>query len=170
MKRSAPSPDGPDRPLFPPPASCQLCRSRKLKCDRGNPCFNCSSRNLNCVSSSGKHCCILLPPVFQSSHLEGQGYLTVPQAPNFYADYSILPSFVHFVEPLHVIWSGKRDLQQDTRAKFAIEQRQSAQPPIKLSGSGPESQNSCERWQSLCSIQKKRLIDFQPQRLCGPCS
>lgn len=31
------------------PVSCQTCRSRKLKCDRQNPCSNCVSRRVDCV-------------------------------------------------------------------------------------------------------------------------
>jgi hypothetical protein len=31
------------------PVSCQTCRTRKLKCDRQNPCSNCASRHINCV-------------------------------------------------------------------------------------------------------------------------
>lgn len=31
------------------PSSCASCRKRKLKCDRADPCGNCSLRNLECV-------------------------------------------------------------------------------------------------------------------------
>lgn len=31
-----------------PPMSCQSCRSRKLRCDRDNPCANCTSRGIPC--------------------------------------------------------------------------------------------------------------------------
>lgn len=31
------------------PASCQSCRKKKLKCDRLQPCSNCSSRDVPCV-------------------------------------------------------------------------------------------------------------------------
>lgn len=30
------------------PVSCQLCRSKKLKCDRQQPCSNCSARGVTC--------------------------------------------------------------------------------------------------------------------------
>ena len=30
------------------PVSCRLCRVKKLKCDRQNPCSNCVARNTNC--------------------------------------------------------------------------------------------------------------------------
>lgn len=30
------------------PVSCQLCRSKKLKCDRQCPCSNCSARGVVC--------------------------------------------------------------------------------------------------------------------------
>src|ERR1700761_646518 len=30
------------------PVSCQFCRSKKLKCNRQNPCSNCSARGLPC--------------------------------------------------------------------------------------------------------------------------
>lgn len=30
------------------PVSCQLCRIKKLKCDRQYPCSNCSSRRVDC--------------------------------------------------------------------------------------------------------------------------
>src|SRR6478735_9253945 len=32
--------------------SCQLCRSKKLRCDRSQPCSNCSSRNVSCEYAS----------------------------------------------------------------------------------------------------------------------
>jgi hypothetical protein len=35
------------------PVSCQTCRTRKLKCNRQNPCSNCVSRCVDCVYSSG---------------------------------------------------------------------------------------------------------------------
>lgn len=33
------------------PISCQFCRSKKLKCDRGHPCSNCVARRVVCVSA-----------------------------------------------------------------------------------------------------------------------
>ena len=30
------------------PISCQFCRSKKLKCDRQQPCSNCLARNVTC--------------------------------------------------------------------------------------------------------------------------
>lgn len=30
------------------PVSCQLCRLKKLKCDRQQPCSNCSARHVSC--------------------------------------------------------------------------------------------------------------------------
>ncbi|OJJ43686.1 hypothetical protein ASPZODRAFT_123415 [Penicilliopsis zonata CBS 506.65] len=36
------------------PVSCSLCRTRKLKCDRNQPCFNCSSRQMDCVYSNNR--------------------------------------------------------------------------------------------------------------------
>lgn len=30
------------------PVSCQLCREKKLKCDRQHPCSNCSARAVDC--------------------------------------------------------------------------------------------------------------------------
>ncbi|KAI1747076.1 fungal-specific transcription factor domain-containing protein [Xylaria castorea] len=30
------------------PVSCQLCRSKKLRCNRAQPCSNCESRNVSC--------------------------------------------------------------------------------------------------------------------------
>ncbi|OAP58957.1 hypothetical protein AYL99_06254 [Fonsecaea erecta] len=44
-------PDGPPNPLKRPrqdPVSCQFCRSKKLKCNRQQPCSNCASRGLAC--------------------------------------------------------------------------------------------------------------------------
>ena len=42
----------PTRTLYPrprqDPVSCNLCRSKKLKCDRQWPCSNCQSRHLTC--------------------------------------------------------------------------------------------------------------------------
>jgi hypothetical protein len=35
------------------PVSCQTCRTRKLKCDRQNPCSNCLSRRVDCVYLAG---------------------------------------------------------------------------------------------------------------------
>ncbi|KAI8945745.1 fungal-specific transcription factor domain-containing protein [Xylaria longipes] len=32
----------------PEPVSCQLCRSKKLRCNRVQPCSNCESRNVSC--------------------------------------------------------------------------------------------------------------------------
>ncbi|KAH8809213.1 hypothetical protein F5884DRAFT_794829 [Xylogone sp. PMI_703] len=32
-----------------PTVSCQLCRSKKLRCDRTQPCSNCTSRNVICL-------------------------------------------------------------------------------------------------------------------------
>ncbi|KAI0466577.1 fungal-specific transcription factor domain-containing protein [Xylaria cf. heliscus] len=32
----------------PEPVSCQLCRSKKLRCNRAQPCSNCESRNVSC--------------------------------------------------------------------------------------------------------------------------
>lgn len=32
----------------PDPVSCQSCRSKKLKCNRIQPCSNCSARGINC--------------------------------------------------------------------------------------------------------------------------
>ncbi|KAI0875477.1 hypothetical protein GGS24DRAFT_489294 [Hypoxylon argillaceum] len=32
----------------PEPVSCQLCRSKKLRCNRAQPCSNCESRNVPC--------------------------------------------------------------------------------------------------------------------------
>jgi hypothetical protein len=36
------------------PVSCQFCRKKKLKCDRGNPCSNCRARALTCSSALGE--------------------------------------------------------------------------------------------------------------------
>lgn len=36
----------------PAPVSCQSCRSKKLKCNRVQPCSNCASRGISCVSAS----------------------------------------------------------------------------------------------------------------------
>lgn len=30
------------------PVSCQLCRAKKLRCDRQHPCSNCSARGVTC--------------------------------------------------------------------------------------------------------------------------
>ncbi|PYI00946.1 hypothetical protein BO78DRAFT_380068 [Aspergillus sclerotiicarbonarius CBS 121057] len=37
-----------------PPLSCRLCRAKKLRCDRTQPCPNCVSRNVPCEYSSGE--------------------------------------------------------------------------------------------------------------------
>lgn len=34
------------------PVSCQLCRRKKLKCDRQQPCSNCSARGVSCQSAT----------------------------------------------------------------------------------------------------------------------
>jgi len=34
------------------PISCQFCRSKKLRCDRAQPCANCFARRINCVPAS----------------------------------------------------------------------------------------------------------------------
>lgn len=31
-----------------PQTSCNFCRSKKLKCDRGQPCANCTTRGISC--------------------------------------------------------------------------------------------------------------------------
>ncbi|KAL4990745.1 hypothetical protein BDW68DRAFT_153800 [Aspergillus falconensis] len=31
------------------PLSCRLCRSKKLRCDRAQPCSNCVQRKVDCV-------------------------------------------------------------------------------------------------------------------------
>jgi hypothetical protein len=55
MKRSASLVAAPSESLsFQQPVSCQFCRTRKLKCDRGRPCFNCASRKHECAYESGK--------------------------------------------------------------------------------------------------------------------
>lgn len=51
MKRNASSaavaaPSAPRRRQ--PQISCDFCRSKKLKCDRGRPCLNCSVRKVPC--------------------------------------------------------------------------------------------------------------------------
>ncbi|KUI65772.1 hypothetical protein VM1G_01373 [Cytospora mali] len=35
-----------------PQTSCNFCRSKKLKCDRAQPCFNCTSRGIPCQGQS----------------------------------------------------------------------------------------------------------------------
>jgi len=35
------------------PVSCQFCRSKKLRCDRAQPCANCFARRISCVPASG---------------------------------------------------------------------------------------------------------------------
>ncbi|KAB8298723.1 hypothetical protein EYC80_000898 [Monilinia laxa] len=35
------------------PVSCQLCRTKKLKCDRMFPCSNCRARKISCISATG---------------------------------------------------------------------------------------------------------------------
>ncbi|KAK2614922.1 hypothetical protein N8I77_001711 [Diaporthe amygdali] len=39
-----------------PQTSCNFCRSKKLKCDRGQPCANCTTRGISCEGQSS------LPP------------------------------------------------------------------------------------------------------------
>ncbi|KIV81945.1 hypothetical protein PV11_04092 [Exophiala sideris] len=36
------------------PVSCEFCRSKKLKCDRQQPCANCATRGLSCNGQSGR--------------------------------------------------------------------------------------------------------------------
>lgn len=52
MKRSATSSEAPEpdttRRRRQPQISCNFCRSKKLKCDRAQPCFNCRSRGIPC--------------------------------------------------------------------------------------------------------------------------
>ncbi|KAF9884404.1 hypothetical protein FE257_001804 [Aspergillus nanangensis] len=51
MKRKNDSqiPDGMMHQWRRPPRSCSLCRVKKLRCDRGHPCSNCTQRNESCV-------------------------------------------------------------------------------------------------------------------------
>lgn len=36
------------------PVSCQLCRKKKLKCDRQQPCSNCRARGVSCEHAIGQ--------------------------------------------------------------------------------------------------------------------
>ena len=52
MRRAASTTDttqGPKKQPRQDPVSCQICRKRKLKCDRNRPCSGCSARNIECV-------------------------------------------------------------------------------------------------------------------------
>lgn len=49
-------PQKPGRHRFKPQLSCTFCRNRKLKCDRNQPCENCSKRN------QGSSCTYMNPP------------------------------------------------------------------------------------------------------------
>lgn len=51
------------------PVSCEFCRSKKLKCNRQNPCSNCASRGLTCNGQS--------PRPTKQSHVEDAGDLSV---------------------------------------------------------------------------------------------
>ncbi|OJD30012.1 uncharacterized protein BKCO1_6800030 [Diplodia corticola] len=42
------------------PVSCQLCRSKKLRCSRQNPCSNCSARGARCIYAADP------PPQYRS--------------------------------------------------------------------------------------------------------
>jgi hypothetical protein len=44
--------------IRPDPVSCQTCRSKKLKCNRVQPCSNCSARGITCT--------FLVPPQIQT--------------------------------------------------------------------------------------------------------
>ncbi|KAH8688654.1 hypothetical protein BGW36DRAFT_392431 [Talaromyces proteolyticus] len=35
------------------PASCEFCRSKKIRCDKKRPCSNCTTRQLACRYVSG---------------------------------------------------------------------------------------------------------------------
>lgn len=48
---SGPEHEGPRRRRQ-PQVSCNFCRSKKLKCDRAQPCFNCTSRGIPCDGQS----------------------------------------------------------------------------------------------------------------------
>ncbi|KAF6800365.1 hypothetical protein CSOJ01_12180 [Colletotrichum sojae] len=50
MKRITPqSPEGPQKRRRQPQVSCDSCRKKKLKCDRGVPCSSCVVRGLSCT-------------------------------------------------------------------------------------------------------------------------
>ncbi|KAL1856151.1 hypothetical protein Plec18167_000226 [Paecilomyces lecythidis] len=36
------------------PVSCQTCRAKKLKCDRKQPCANCTARKISCIYGAGR--------------------------------------------------------------------------------------------------------------------
>lgn len=42
------------RPPRQDPVSCQTCRAKKLKCDRKQPCSNCTARKISCVYGTGR--------------------------------------------------------------------------------------------------------------------
>ncbi|KAL4767259.1 hypothetical protein BDW60DRAFT_200397 [Aspergillus nidulans var. acristatus] len=68
MKRSASLVAAPSESLsFRQPVSCQFCRTRKLKCDRGRPCFNCASRKHECAYESASQ----REPAYPSLHPSG---------------------------------------------------------------------------------------------------
>lgn len=56
MKRGATPPAVPEpettRRRRQPQISCNFCRSKKLKCDRAQPCFNCRSRGIECLGQT----------------------------------------------------------------------------------------------------------------------
>ncbi|KAB8349505.1 hypothetical protein FH972_023531 [Carpinus fangiana] len=54
MKRSSSSVDPPSKFPRQTPVSCKNCRTKKLKCDRTDPCFNCSSRGITCEYGDAK--------------------------------------------------------------------------------------------------------------------
>ncbi|KAJ9213294.1 transcriptional regulator family: Fungal Specific TF [Paecilomyces variotii] len=42
------------RPPRQDPVSCQTCRAKKLKCDRNQPCANCTARKITCIYGTGR--------------------------------------------------------------------------------------------------------------------
>lgn len=84
-KDTAVADDGPRRRRQ-PQVSCNFCRSKKLKCDRGQPCSNCNARGIRCdgqdmpaaVSSAALSMgCVLSHPQF---HFEFLVEAKVPRA------------------------------------------------------------------------------------------
>ncbi|KAH8664531.1 hypothetical protein BX600DRAFT_437074 [Xylariales sp. PMI_506] len=70
MKRKEPiADDSPRHGRRQPQVSCDFCRSKKLKCDRGAPCASCTVRGLECSSQASQPG--PLPPLSESSSSTG---------------------------------------------------------------------------------------------------
>ncbi|KAH8588798.1 hypothetical protein B0O99DRAFT_677143 [Bisporella sp. PMI_857] len=95
------------RPRRQDPVSCQFCRKKKLKCDRGAPCSNCVTRKLICSSS------LLNPTHTFNSATQPRSELDLP---GIY-DNHVTVDLLSRVERLEALLTSKNRAEQDQPSK-----------------------------------------------------